>query len=277
MIGNPTMTIRGRGMRKSWANILSVAAEIVESYDTGVTLRQLFYRLVAREILRNTRSEYTQLSNRTAEARRQGEFPALVDKTRTIHQPITFEDPTDAKDWLRGIYRRDRTEGQEWTVYLGVEKHGIVNQLNAWFEKYGVPILSLGGYSSQTYVDEVIDHKSFYNRPAVLIYAGDFDPSGEDIQRDFTERVGVFDRVKRIALTAEQIREYDLPPQMGKSTDSRAAAFEQKYGELVQVELDALPPDTLRALYTDLFMKFFDTSIWKATTDREETERMQLV
>src|SRR5207245_595857 len=108
-------------------------------------------------------------------------------------------------------YRRDRTEGQKRTIVLGVEKAGMSAQLDAWFtEPLGIPHVALGGYASQTLCREVLRYIDPRNRPAVLIYAGDFDPSGEDIDRDFVRRVRGFDEVHRVALNAKQVREYNL-------------------------------------------------------------------
>ncbi len=127
-----------------WPALLTHAAGIVASYDTLVTLRQLFYRLVAAQLLPNTTNAYKSLSKYTAEARRAGAFPTLMDRGRTIHRYQTFVDVTDARAWLTRIYRRDRTAGQRHTVYLGVEKAGIVAQLQEWFGDLGVPVLALG-------------------------------------------------------------------------------------------------------------------------------------
>jgi len=245
-------------------------------YDTGVTLRQLFYRLVATEILPNTRVAYQSLSKVTADARRRGVFPALIDRTRSIHRYRTFEGPAEARDWLRRIYRRDRTEGQPASVYLGIEKAGIVEQLEAWFGERGVPIIALGGYPSQTYVDEIVSDIEVQGRPAVLIYAGDFDPSGEDIQRDFIERVASFEEVVRVALTSQQVEEHELPKQMGKATDSRAQGFMVRHGRLVQVELDALPPDVLRDLFTEAIARFWNDDAFDIALDRERVEARSL-
>jgi len=258
--------------RLDWSGILEQAAEIVDSYDTGVTLRQLFYRLVAAELLPNTRVAYTTLSHVTAEARRQGRFPSLVDRTRQIHRYQTFEDPHHARKWLSRIYRRDRTEGQPYSIYLGVEKAGIVEQLQSWFGDLGVSILALGGYSSQSYVDEIAKDVQKQDRPAVLIYSGDFDPSGEDIQRDFIGRADCFEEVVRIALNADQVDEYDLPEQMGKASDTRARGFIEKHGKLVQVELDALPPDVLQRLYTEAIAKFWSDAIHRRILKKERRE-----
>jgi hypothetical protein len=263
--------------RTCWPDVLAEAATIVDSYtDTSVTLRQLFYRLVAAEVLPNTTVAYKTLSARTSAARRDRAFPDLIDRTRTIHRRGTFDGPDEAWDWLLRSYRRDRTEGQPWSVYLGVEKAGIVAQLDTWFGDYGVPILALGGYSSQSYVDEVVADVSDSDRPAVLLYAGDHDPSGEDIDRDFTDRTGCFDKVVRVALDASQVEEYQLPPQPGKAADSRAAGFVARHGELVQVELDALPPEVLRGLYAEALDGFWDTSAFEVSVARERDDRARL-
>ena len=195
---------------------------------------------------------------------------------RTIHRCQTFASPREARRWLRDIYRRDRTEGQEYSIYLGVEKAGIVEQLRAWFGDLGVPILALGGYSSQSYVDEIVGDVDAQGRPAVLIYAGDFDPSGEDIDRDFLERTGRFDEVVRVALTAQQVEEYNLPEQVGKTTDTRAARFIERHGRLVQVELDALPPEQLQQLYQDALAVYWDDDAYAEVMAREARETRQL-
>ncbi len=77
--------------RLDWPPILDRAKEIVASYDTGVTLRQLFYRLVAAGLIPNTPAAYKTLSTKTARARRQGAFPDLIDRTRRIHRDPRFE------------------------------------------------------------------------------------------------------------------------------------------------------------------------------------------
>lgn len=261
--------------RLDWRAVLDEAKSVVLSYDTGVTLRQLHYRLVSTGTIPNTASAYKQLSGRTAEARRAGDFPDLIDRTRSILRPPTWEDPGDALDWLANTYRRDRTEGQARAVYLGVEKAGMVEQLRRWFDDLGVPILPLGGYASQSFKGVVTDDLRSDGRPSVLIYGGDFDPSGEDIERDFTRRTP-FDEVVRVALTSEQVVEYRLPPQPGKASDPRADGFVARHGELVQVELDALPPDVLRDLYRREVDRHVDTSILASVLEREERERREM-
>jgi len=136
----------------AWPPILDQAAAIVRSYDTLVTLRQLFYRLVAAQVLANTTAAYKTLSARSAEARREGWFPDLIDRDRTIHEFESFRDPAHALDDLASWFRLDRTIGQDVSVYLAVEKRGLVEQLTAWFGHLGYPVLALGGYTSQSFI-----------------------------------------------------------------------------------------------------------------------------
>lgn len=265
------------GDRLNWSEILSVAAGIVESYDTPVTLRQLHYRLVAADIgYRNARTTYQTLSARTAEARRAGTFPQLMDMTRSVHQPPFFANAADAiRDTLRW-YRHDRTAGQPCQVFVGVEKNGLLAQLTGWFGDYGLPVVALGGYASQTLAEDVSGRIADDGRPAVLLYGGDFDPSGEDILRDFLNRCPAFAEVQRVALNAEQVRRYDLPAAIGKATDSRAAGFIERHGKLVQVELDALPPDILRDLYLEALKVYWEPDAFEACKASEAEQRARL-
>jgi hypothetical protein len=125
-------------------------------------------------------------------------------------------------------------------------------------------------------VDEIKEDVRAYGRPAVLLYAGDYDASGEDISRDFIERTDCWDRVVRVALTSQQVIDFNLPQAVGKASDSRAAGFTARHGELVQVELDALPPDVLRDLLETALAEFWDESAYQRSVDREKVDREEL-
>lgn len=90
------------------------------------------------------------------------------------------------------------------------------------------------------------------------------------------DRTGCFNQVQRIALNAHQVVEYGLPPQPGKATDSRAPGFVARHGALVQVELDALPPELLRELYQEAIDAFWDMSVFNEVVGREQAERALL-
>jgi hypothetical protein len=288
---------RGRGeFRYNWSLILPEAARLVRSYgqDAGVTLRQLFYRLVAMEALPNTQQAYGSLSAQSAEARRglskfySGTFPSLMDRGRDIDRPHLWESAADAAAWLADRYMEDRSELQPVSMYVAVEKNALRGQLFQWFAPLGLPVIALGGYPSQTLADQVYEDARNGHRKGkkqVLIYGGDFDADGEDIQRDFVDRAGCFDEVMRVALTPEQIEEFRLPPQPGKWSSARAAGFADKYADLfesvygydlVQIELDALPPEDLRRVYQEAIDQWFDKDAYDEVREHERAEKAKV-
>jgi hypothetical protein len=281
----------------NWKPIIRQALNIVRGYPYLITLRQLHYRLVMTPGLgyENRQSHYSRLSELTARGRREGTFDALQDQTREIYQRISWTSPSDGIDWLTERYERDRTEGQDYTIYLAGEKATLLAQLRSWFatntidantrerlygeddaKSLGFPIILTRGYGSQSYLDEVRDHVQDDGRKAILIYAGDFDPSGEDILRDFLVRCPVWEDIKHIAVRPEQVVDMNLPVAPGKAKDSRAAAFEARHGELIQVEVEAIPPDDLRRLYTDALNEFWDADVFQASLEQEQADRARL-
>lgn len=168
-----------RAARINWEHVLVIARQIVDTSTSGrMTLRQLHYRLVASAVIPNTRSAYKTLSSTPARARREGAFPALIDRTRTIHRTISFVSPAHARATIVRLYRTDRTEGQPVQLILAAEKDTLTGVLEHWFGDLGVPIVPLRGYSSQTYIDEIVDLVKSDARRTVIVYAGDFDSSG---------------------------------------------------------------------------------------------------
>jgi hypothetical protein len=280
--------------RREWAPILDVARGIVESYSYRITLRQLHYRLVMTAGLgyANALGDYKQLSSLTAEGRRGGTFPALLDQTHTIEGGGGFLSPTEALSWLAARYTRLRDEGQQWLVVLGGEKATLLAQLRQWFGPLGVRIVLLRGYGSQTYVDDVAAMVDDDVRPAVLVYAGDFDASGEDILRDFLDRCPVFSKVERVAVNAEQLDALALVVNPGKPEDARADAFIARHADLhdthdfgrdrlgrripVQVEVEAIAPTCCAASTRTRSMATGDASVYDSVLVEERVERGRL-
>jgi hypothetical protein len=79
--------------------------------------------------------------------------------------------------------------------------------------------------------------------------------------------------VIRVALDVEQVREHRLPVNPGKAGDSRAAGFIERHGALMQVELDALPPEMLRRLYSEAVADYWDQATYEQVIQKERDER----
>jgi hypothetical protein len=111
----------------------------------------------------------------------------------------------------------------------------------------------------------------------MILYVGDFDPTGEDIERDMADRVGRPDGVERVAVTPEQVRAYLLSPMPGNDSDPRAHGFVERHGRLIQVEVEALDPNDLRALIDDALDPYRDREAFENAVAREEARPRRTV
>lgn len=294
--GDPVTAAR---INLRWEPVLRRGAELTERFTqrqgAPPTLRQIHYALFGftTEGVTYSNRHYCTLSKKTAALRRQGLFPRLADNTRSIAEYRNWAGVGDHLDYAANVHRRDRTAGQEVNIYLGVEKRGMTAQLQAWFGRdLGIPILPLGGTSSEGFEAEVIDHIADDGRPSVLVYAGDWDASGEMILANFTRWVQ-FSKVVQVALTVHQVFAHDLPLVESKpdpeSQNTHWPQFRNRYrSELaemgwdgndrqpVQVELDALDPDVIHTLYADAIAEFWDTSTHRDVLRQEEADRAVL-
>jgi len=113
----------------------------------------------------------------------------------------------------------------------------------------------------------------------VILYFGDFDPSGTDIERNIREKLNdtfhVPVEVERVALNKRQIDEYELPPQPAKSSDVRYEQFVEQHGDMA-VELDALPPDDLKQMIRDSVADYFDRVYYEQEVLPNQEEREQI-
>ncbi|MGA5566633.1 hypothetical protein ACPCUV_36450 [Streptomyces platensis] len=269
------------GERIRWAAVVDRAREIVLGYaPLKVTLRQVMYRLATEGVLPHTASKYRRLSAQLAQARREGRFPDLIDTVREVHVPPTWPDVGAFVQEMPDWFRLDRTAGQEHALYVAAEKDTLRQQLTGWLAEYGIPVLVVRGFGSQSYVDVVRDRTARDPREAHLAYIGDFDCSGSDIERDWVERTACWSRVTRVLLTYDQVREYELPATEGKRGDPRWKAFAARYGfdpaQPVQWEVEALEPDELQRLVLAAVAPYVDRAVLARQIAREEEQRRAL-
>ncbi|GEB60055.1 hypothetical protein GCM10017674_75390 [Streptomyces gardneri] len=245
-----------------------------------VTLRQVMYRLAAEGVLPHTPPMYRRLSSQLAQARREGRFPDLIDTVREVHVPPAWTDADAFVAEMPSWFRLDRTAGQEHALYVAAEKDTLRQQLTGWLEFAGIPVLVVRGFSSQSYADVVRDRVVHEQRKAHLAVVGDFDCSGEDIERDWVERTGCWSSVTRVLLTYEQVRAYGLPATEGKRGDPRWPAFARRYGfdieHPVQWEVEALEPGELRRLVLAAVDPYIDRDVLARQIAREEQQRRAL-
>ena len=118
------------------------------------------------------------------------------------------------------------------------------------------------------------------DRAGVIFYLGDFDPSGEDMVRDITERMQMFgcgDRliVKKIGLTWAQIQHFKPPPNPAKMDDPRAAEYIAKHGRQ-SWEVDSLDPPELARLVTSAFKSIIEQGVLDEVLTAEAEDKKAL-
>ncbi|MBQ0891119.1 hypothetical protein KBZ94_40465 [Streptomyces sp. RM72] len=268
--------------RLCWADVVDRAAVIVTGYDAvgGCTLRQVYYRLVAEAAIPHTAPAYRRLSARLARARRGEGFPDLIDPLREVHVPPAWPDAGAFLDEAPAWFCLDHTAGQAAAVYVACEKDTLRAQLTGWLAESGIPVLVVRGFGSQSYVQVVRERTARDPRPAVLLYVGDFDASGADIERDWVARTACWASVERVLLTHDQVREHELPPAQGKAGDPRWPAFARRYrldaNRPVQWEVEALDPAELHRLVAAAVAPYVDSAVLAARLAEEARQRARL-
>lgn len=312
------MKIKFRQVKLSASNKerLNIINEIIEEYqdqDLVLTLRQLYYQLVSRDIIPNKQTEYSKLSTLLKEGRMGGvvDWDAIEDRLRKPSSPASFDSPKEILEAALAQYRRPRMKGQKNYIEVWVEKDALSGVLKRVTSIYGIPILVNRGYSSasamfdsyQRFRDAIEEDKS-----VTILYLGDYDPSGIDMIRDIRHRTQEFlikhylDKVEGeeeqkveisersklfstwfnekfiivpIALTREQIELYNPPENPAKRTDPRAKDFIKKHGHS-SWEVDALRPEVLNQVLTDAIKERITAKTYNEILKLEKEEREKL-
>lgn len=190
--------IKFRNIRLNQANKqrLDVINRIIREYqgmNMRLTLRQLYYQLVSRDVIPNQQKEYAKLSKVLVEGRMAGivDWAAIEDRLRTAEKPPAWDTPADLMDSAIAQYAKPRMKGQDNYLEVWVEKDALSGVLSIVTEEYHVPILVNRGYSS---VSAIYDSYNRFKKAMEagqkikILYLGDFDPSGMDMIRDVTHR-----------------------------------------------------------------------------------------
>jgi hypothetical protein len=176
-------------------------------------------------------------------------------------------------------YRLDRWQGQQYYVELFTEKDALSSVLSPIANKWHIYLNVNRGYSSATALYDA--SKRFLMNPdktCILLYLGDHDPSGLDMVRDVRFRLTEFGcdvEVIPIALTFEQVRKYNPPPNPAKVTDSRAKGYINEFGRQ-SWEVDALPPDVMINLVNSAVESYVDVEKMNMVKKQESEDMKQL-
>ncbi len=283
----PKIKYQDFNFRPATLAMIQKANEIIAEYQAqgfDLTLRQLYYQFVSRDLIPNTLKSYKNLGSVINDARLAGmiDWLTIVDRTRELRSLSHWDDPSDIVEACSKQFHSDIWEGQPYRPEVWIEKDALVGVFERVCNELDVPLLSCRGYTSQSEMwvaaQRLLKYRKQKQTP-IIFHFGDHDPSGKDMSRDIQDRLQMFTNklldFERLALNMDQVEEYDPPPNPAKITDSRANAYIAEFGG-ESWELDALEPSVLEALVRESIEKIADADRLEEAKKQQEKHRETL-
>lgn len=277
------ITINFRQSRLDLIEECNAVAE--QEYNDGApcNLRQLYYRLVTKNIIENSQASYKNLSKLLTDARMAGlmDWNYIEDRDRTAYAHYPSGTVEEIIGTIDNQYSADRWRDQEYYLEVWIEKNALIRVLENAADPWYCTYMSCKGNLSTTeaYLASLrFKRQKQLGKRCVLLHCADHDPTGLDMTRDNSDRLftlGADVEVKRIALNFDQVEHYDPPPNPVKETDSRSPDYIEQFGH-DSWELDAIPPRDLTKLISDKIKEHIDLDIWQQVADDEEHAKRQL-
>lgn len=289
----PNIKYKEIAIRQRGLDLIEQCNRIIEEYQADnlmLTLRQLYYQLVSRDLLANKLQEYNRLGSVVNDGRLAGliDWEAIEDRTRNLAALSHWNSPADIIKSAAHSFRLDKWDTQPMRVEVWIEKEALAGVFQRICQQLDVAYFACRGYTSQSemwvaamrFLRYIQDGKN-----VTVLHFGDHDPSGIDMTRDIEDRIRMFIAhhqgdsdafaIKRIALNMDQVRKYKPPKNPAKSTDSRFESYRSEFGES-SWELDALNPRVLSALVRDEVHAVRDDDEWMEVQAEEDRLRATL-
>ncbi len=273
-------------MSEKRIDVVAQANTIIEEYAAQgfvLTLRQLYYQFVARDLIANKQSEYKRLGEVVNDGRLAGliDWHAITDRTRNLQALSHWSDPSEIVASAAEQFRLERWKTQPLRIEVWIVKDALLGVIEGVCEQHDVPYFSCRGYTSQSELwgaGQRLEGYEIDGQETLVLHLGDHDPSGIDMTRDIERRLHLFGaetEVRRIALNMDQVDLYKPPPNPAKTTDSRFEGYIADYGP-DSWELDALEPSVLEALIREHIMGARDYEAWEKVSAEQDEHRAKL-
>jgi hypothetical protein len=248
---------------KKTAELLSECDAICTTYAAKgytLTLRQLFYQLVATNKIENTVREYKNLGVVVTDGRYAGwlDWEHITDRVRVIQRKPRWQDVEDFVNVVAPQFAVDTWQKQLYRPEVWIEKDALIELAAEACEPLDVPYIAVKAYNSASAMWEATKRFREYRRDGqipLILHLGDHDYTGDDCSRFLQERMTLLTdglvELRRLALNRDQIEKYELPPQPGKQADPRFRGYLEKHQTTEVWELDALPPDVIVRIIED--------------------------
>ena len=277
-----------KSARRTKADVTAIRDAIVRVIedDPPMTVRQVFYQLVARGAIEKSEEQYQGTVIRLMTTMRiSGDLPFswVVDESRRVRITRTFDGVEDAIEQTARFYRRSALAQSSDYLEIWVEKDALAGVLWDVTSEYDVPLMVSRGMPSLTFLHssaQAIRRAAERGKRSFIYQFGDHDPSGvlipQNIERRLSEMCERLDCpppiVRRVALTEAQIRRCRLPTRPTKRKgNSHAKDFVGR-----SVELDALPPHALRDMVRLVIEQHISPAATLALREAENSERKLL-
>ncbi len=242
--------------------LIEQANSIIAEYQARgftLTVRQLYYQFVARDWIKNTPQNYERVASVVDDARKAGliDWRAIEDRTRFVRGFDTYPTPQDFLNAYVEEYKEDVWRDQEYHVEVWIEKDALLGVIEGACNDLRVDYFACRGYPSSSELYKAGKRMRRYRDAGkwpLIFYFGDHDPSGLQmgIQNapnaliQYGRTVDI--EMQMLALTRDQIDEYDPPANYAKETDSRFNWYYDRTGTEDSWELDALDPGVIDSI-----------------------------
>ena len=290
---------------KIWQAMLETKERMEKQGLTHPTIRTYWYRFWdTYGIIPGTEQTYKKLDALTVEMRKAGAIPFgyfPVQRGESYGGDRALWSVDEYIDVLKNRlldahenYQMPRWLGQPVIVEVWVEKVGHGPQVSDWVWDLKVDVRANQGYGTwEFFFKSMQELKAKLERApsgtrVVIIYLGDLDPSGTDIDRALEVAMrffGIEPQFVRLALNPEQIREYSLPKWPEKEetlekieNDPRYRKYLKKFGR-VACELDSFmdkAPEALRELLRSEIQRRFDEKIHTGVIREEKGRKAEI-
>lgn len=245
-----------------------------------VTVRQLYYQAEVQGVpgIDKTDTGYSKVQRQVLDLRRTGrlEYDWIADATRWMRKPRTHNSLTAAVQETARTYRKALWLDTDSYVEIWCEKDALAGVIYPVTSSYDVPLMVARGFSSETFCWEAVQCRRGDHRPYHVYYLGDFDRAGHDAASSLLEKLERFAaevhievNFEQIAVTGFQIHSWNLPTRPPK----RKSPADRKWPYDVACELDAIPPDRLRALVENTINRHLPADQLEVLRVAEQSER----
>jgi hypothetical protein len=257
-----------------------------------------------------TERGYRAVQNRLKLMRRAGTVPYgwISDSTRRGYHTATYGSGAEFLRRHIGAYRADLWARSDAYVEVWCESRSIAGSIVDLCEELAVSLYPAGGFASITFAYEAADfirQEVEDGKQAHVLYIGDYDPAGvlidQSIETELRRHLGgeraalladIFEDLvpgsggladlyeeteggvdltfHRLAITEDQIAEFDLPTKPRKEGDRRAQHVK------ATVEAEAMPAGILRDLLRVKIESFLPTGALEVAKVAEQSEQAAL-